>query len=105
MKKNEQLALRYFVTELRTAKGKDSAITVGYLVDRWNMANPKKKIDDTGGKRIIRHIRNEGIIKRLMADNYGYFIADNREAYERYLDMLHRRAKRVMNTYKAMANQ
>lgn len=103
--KNEQAAVKYFAQELRTARGKDSAITLGYFVDKWNYMNPNQKINDASGKKIIRHIRDNGIIKRLMADRYGYFIADSQQEYEDYVDMIGRRAKRIMHTYKTMRNQ
>lgn len=102
--KNERAAIPFFVKELRTAKGKDAAITFGYLVDDWNYHN-QKKISDIGGKKIIRHIRDEGLIKRLMADNYGYFIADNAKAYQNYLDMLARKIAKLRKTYVAMTRQ
>jgi hypothetical protein len=102
---NEAAAVQYFARELRTAKGADSAITNGYLVDNWNWKNPNQKINDASGRRIIRHIRVNGIIKKLMADSYGYFIANDDDAYNRYLDMLQRRIKTISRTHKAMRNQ
>lgn len=103
--KKEQAALSYFVAELKhTTKGAETAITLGYLVDQWNRTAPHK-IDDTNGKRIIRYIRNEGLVKRLMADRYGYFVAKNKKDYDTYLEMLRRRMSQISTTYKALARQ
>jgi len=105
MVKNEVAAISFFVAELKTAEGKDQAITLGWFVDNWNRMNPKHKISDAGGKRIIRHIRDNGLVKRLMADQYGYFVAENKKAYDKYLNMLYRRMKKLQTTYTAMKRQ
>lgn len=102
--KREQMAVDFFVELLKTTKGSDTAITNGYLVDNWNRV-AAKKISDISGRRIIRHIRITGLIRKLMADNYGYFIASNNKDYQRYLDMLTRRIKTLSRTHHAMKNQ
>lgn len=108
LKPKEQAAVGFFIQILRTAEGSEAAVTFGYLVDNWNKKYYKSKnkwLNDTQGKRIIRHIRDNGLVRRLMADNYGYFISDNKAKYENYLAMLERKIKKLSRTYNALKKQ
>lgn len=105
LSKNEQAALKFFVTELKSTIQNGDHIMLGWFVDTWNKRNANQKINDAGGRRIIRHIRDNGVIKRLMADRNGYFVAENRAQYDKYLKMIEGRMRRVANTYRAMLKQ
>jgi hypothetical protein len=104
----EEKAVGFFIKVLETAEGADAAVTFGYLVDNWNKKHFKSKkyqITDIEGKRIIRYIRDTGLIRRLMADHYGYFIAENNSQYNKYLAMLERKIQKLSRTYNALKRQ
>lgn len=108
LKPKEQRAVDFFVRVLETAESSESAVTFGYLVDNWNKKHyksEKHQLNDDEGKRIIRYIRDNGLIRRLMADNYGYFIADNIDKYKDYLSILERKIQKLTKTYNALRRQ
>jgi hypothetical protein len=105
LSKKERAALPFFVHELLTTEGKDTAISLGWFVDNWNKKNRNQLLTDPDGRRIIRFIRNNGLVPRVMADRYGYFVASNAMAYNAYIEMLGRKLRRLNQTYQSLRNQ
>mgnify|MGYP003434993252 FL=1 len=108
LSKRERAALPFFIKELSGTEGPDSAITLGWFVDNWNrrhLKNAHHLLTDVDGRRIIRFIRNNGLVPRLMADRYGYFVASSSMAYNKYVEMLGRKLRRMNQTYQALRNQ
>lgn len=95
----------FFVKELSATEGKDTAITLGWFVDNWNKRNRQNQITDPDGRRIIRFIRNNAVVPRLMADHYGYFVAGNSPEFHKYLNMLERKLHRLNATLTALKKQ
>lgn len=105
LKKKEQDALQFFIAQINK-NGRTRTITINALLEAWNERVPLHQgLDVTSGKRIIRYIRDNALITRLMADRHGYFVANSKVEYTRYLEMLHRRAQKVQRTYTAMLKQ
>lgn len=64
-------------TILKDKFGKDKAIT-----------NEKIRNIHLRVRKVINHIRTNGIVKCLMATSRGYYIAQSREELETYIDSL-----------------
>src|SRR6056300_275347 len=99
MKLNKSVALI-----LRTAKGKDKAITNDrireILLRQFGIKiNPKKLRD------IIHDIRVNGIVKRLVAGGNGYWIAEYDYEVKEYLISLEGRMNQIRDIHEALKNQ
>ena len=49
-------------------------------------------------RKIIQHIRLSGEIPLLMATNRGYYISNNKEELDKYIESLHQRADSILYT-------
>lgn len=54
---------------------------------------------------IIRYIRLNGLVKRLVANSRGYWIEDNTEAFRRYCSRLNRRGLKICLVSKELLKQ
>ena len=73
---------------LHTCKGKDNAMTNGqirYELDKLGLSSDAVRV-----RRVIRYIRQNQMIKGLLASNRGYYISDDPSEMQRYIDLLNK---------------
>jgi predicted GTPase len=78
----EQLLLPVFITGLSKRIGKDLAISNAEMVDI--LRKKDYKISDVRVRKIINHIRTHGLVKGLIANSSGYFVATTIEEIHDY---------------------
>lgn len=65
--------------------GSDSAVTNSYIVDRLR---PRYKVDGPRLRKVINHIRVNGIVPGLIATKTGYYVATTAEEIDSYAESL-----------------
>lgn len=78
--------LPIIVSRLKTAIGKHNAVKNGYLCDllsEYGFDSSEARV-----RKIIRHIRVNGYVKRLIATSAGYYISNNYNELHDYIDSL-----------------
>lgn len=87
--------LPVIVKGLSTKTDKDKAITNGKMVKALRDAG-YAKLSEPRIRKIINHIRVNGIIKNLVASNRGYWIEQNINARKEYVESIKQRAASMM---------
>jgi hypothetical protein len=62
-------------------------------------------LDEARVRKIINHIRTNGLVRWLIATNKGYYIAETREEVEQYIESLRGREDAIRVVREAMENQ
>lgn len=70
------------VKVLQHCKGKKYALSNKNFLNRWGGGY---RINAARLRKVINHIRNNGLIDGLMASNKGYYIAQTRKELEDYI--------------------
>lgn len=91
--------LPVIVKGLSTKTDKDKAITNVKMVKALRDAG-YSKLSEPRIRKIINHIRVNGIIKNLVASNKGYWIEDNVYARREYAESIRQRAASMMASLK-----
>lgn len=86
---------------IKAAKGKITNNDLRALI----MAKHQIHLSQIQMRRIINHIRTEGIIKNLAADWEGYWIEKDTLKVMKYIKSLELRAKSIMNVATKMRKQ
>lgn len=99
----ERTLLPVMVRSLAVKKGRASAVTSSYICDRL-----KAKGYDINGARVrklINHIRVNGLVPRLIATSDGYYIASDRRELDDYIESLRGRELAIRAVREAMERQ
>lgn len=86
--------------------GKENQITNSQICTA--MRNAGYSISDARLRKIINHIRVNGIVKCLMASSNGYYVATSKKEVEKYLESLRGRynaIKSIHDTFMEQASQ
>jgi hypothetical protein len=100
LSEDEKALLPSFVRGLKGKKGKQNAITNKAIQaafqahEKWQI-----KIPDARVRKIINHIRVNGLVKGLCASSKGYYVASNQQELEEYLEGLSQRISSQMMVY------
>jgi len=100
-----KIVLPFITRNLLLAIGKDKAITSFVLMDTWYSEGNTKKLSGARVRKVINVIRRYNLITCLMATAKGYYISDNREEIETYLESLNDRIRAILATRRAVKNQ
>lgn len=92
-----------FCLGLISKKGKQNAITNRQIIDSYNKQGIK--LSSARVRKIINHIRINGLVSRVCATSDGYYIAANDEEFNEYLQSLHERINAQIIVYKSLRNQ
>lgn len=86
-----------FVKGLSRRVGKKNAISNKAI--RKSMINRYGiKINDTRIRKIVQYLRVNGLVVDLIATNSGYYVAENEEEYNRYIQSLNERIRSIQYT-------
>jgi len=98
--------LPFFVVGLKGKKGKANAIT-NKAIQKAFHENPKwnLKIPDSRVRKIINHIRVNGLVNGLCASSNGYYVAADQNELKEYLEGLRQRISSQMMVYDAVEFQ
>lgn len=82
----ENTLLPLFVKSLSKRVGSDSAVTNKEIVSRMKSAG--YQINDSRVRKLINHIRTNGLVNGLIATNGGYYIATSESELAEYEESL-----------------
>lgn len=88
---------------LSTKVGKAKAITNEKITEA--MKDADYKINDVRLRKIINHIRTNGLVKWLVATNRGYYVATSRDDVEQYIESLKGREDAIRAVRESMEKQ
>jgi hypothetical protein len=93
-----------FIEGLKTKIGKDNSITGGEIqkafAEKMNL-----KVGGARIRKIINHIRINGLVKYLCATSKGYYVANKKAEIEEYLTSLHERISAQTKVYTVLKEQ
>ena len=89
----EMSILPIIVSGLETKVGKENAITNIEMVKAMKGAG--HKLSPPRLRKIIHHIRITGLIERLVATSKGYYVSNDKEELEDYIESLMQRAESI----------
>ncbi len=81
--------LPVMVVGLRTKLGVESAVTNRVIVTK--MVESGYEITEPRVRKIIHHLRVNGLVPKLIASSKGYYIATDKNDLKRHIDSLSRR--------------
>ena len=90
------------VDVLRHCIGKKYALSNKNFLNRWGGGY---KIGPARLRKIINYIRNRGLIKGLVANGRGYYIAQSREELENYIESLKGREDALKQLRRSITRQ
>ena len=90
----EASLLPFVIALLETHKGKEKAITSKTI--SYNILVQKyEKVDGPRIRKIINHIRQNGLVSCLVATSSGYYVAENEQELIDYEESLNGRATAI----------
>lgn len=99
----ETILLPVFVSALSKRKGKDAAITNAQIVR--SLQERKYKISDTRTRKIINHIRINGLVDGIIATSDGYYVATSEQELLDYEESLEGRESAIRAVRLSMKKQ
>jgi hypothetical protein len=88
---------------LRHHVGESRAVTNGTIVG--TLTRLGYKISTARVRKIINHIRTNGIVQRLVATSKGYYIATDADELREYIDSLKGRENAIRSVRESMERQ
>ncbi len=101
--------LPFLISGLNNHKGEENAIKAEDIVSSMRMTGERKEMkamSKFGGARLrklVGHIRREGLIKELVSTSKGYWVETDREKIKHCITSLHQRATAIQSVSSAMA--
>lgn len=99
----EKTLLPIMVRSLSVKHGKGMAVKNGYICDR--LREKGYDINESRVRKLINHIRVNGLVPRLIATSAGYYISDDRKELTDYIESLRGRELAIRAVRKAMEEQ
>lgn len=99
----EKTLLPVFIRGLITKVGKDNAVTNNRIVAAMKQAG--YRISDTRVRKIINHIRINGLVQGLIATSEGYYIATSEKELAEYEESLLGRESAIRAVRLSIAKQ
>lgn len=100
----EQQLVQPFIAGLRLKVGKANAVTSEQIKEGIKK-NCNAKVDGPRIRKIINHIRLNGLVPGLMATSEGYYIATTPEELDEYIESLSGRVKAIAAVMRSMKDQ
>ena len=99
----EKKLLPVFVSNFINHVGEENCVTASEMVSQLNTRfNYIPKLNGSRVRKILHHIRVEGLVKNLIASKYGYYIENDPLKLKEYVITLRQRAasiKQVADSY------
>ena len=89
-----------FLAGFAGKRGKDKAITNKEIIERLKSRNIV--LGEARVRKIINHIRRNGLVQGLIAHSGGYFISEDIEEIKTYVNSLNARANEISRVAKSM---
>ena len=86
--------LPIMVKSLQTKRGKDKAVT-NSAMRLGLMEHGYMKVSEARIRKIINHIRTNGLVECLVATSEGYFVSDDVQEVEKYIETLKSRENAI----------
>ena len=102
--KEREVYMPPIIRGLRGKVGKQKIVTSTQIVDGL-YANCNIKISAARVRKIVNHIRNNGIIPCLIATSDGYYIAETKDEMLDYIDSLYGRVEAIEAVALSMKRQ
>lgn len=83
--------------------GKENAVTNAYMCDKMNENG--YEIGEARVRKIINHIRTNGLVPCLMASSFGYYVTNNAEELRAYIASLKGREEAIRAVREAVEEQ
>lgn len=99
----EKVLLPVIARCLSNKIGKEKAVKSGFIVSR--MKECGYSLNDARLRKIIHHIRREGIVERLVATSAGYYVSNDKEEGRAYVKSLEGRERAVRDLKDAVKKQ
>lgn len=99
----ERVLLPVMVGSLRRKQGKAMAVKNGYICDRLKALG--YEINEARVRKLINHIRINGLVPRLIATSAGYYITSDRKELADYIESLRGRENSIRAVREAMEAQ
>lgn len=82
-----------FIAGFAGKRGKDKAVTNKEIIERLKTRNIV--VGEARVRKIINHIRNRGLVEGLVASSIGYYISEDVEEIDRYIESLSSRESAI----------
>ena len=89
-----------FLVSFRGKIGPEMAVTNKVIVER--LRKKGYKINDVRVRKLINYIRRESLIPGLVASSKGYYVSNDTEELQRYIDSLDGREAEIRRIKKSM---
>ena len=99
----EKVLLPVMVRGLYNKYGRANAVKNGYICDRLKALG--YDISEARVRKLINHIRINGLVPRLMASSAGYYITSDRQELADYIETLRGRENSIRAVREAMEAQ
>jgi hypothetical protein len=83
-----------FVKGFNTKQGKNNAITSKEIIRKYS--DHGIKLTGARIRKIVNHIRTNGLVKNLIASSAGYYISNDPDELEAYKQSLIQRANAIL---------
>jgi hypothetical protein len=91
----EVVMAEWLATKLATYVGKKKAVSNYRL--RWMMFDPFGNVTAARVRKLINHIRINCLVRNLVANSAGYYVAETQEEVDVYVQSLRQRAASIMH--------
>ena len=99
----ERTLLPVMVRNLAVKRGRSAAVTNSYICSRLKALG--YDINGARVRKLINHIRVNGLVPRLIATSDGYYIATDRRELDDYIESLRGRELAIRAVREAMERQ
>lgn len=90
-----------FVQGFSKKVGKVNSITSAEIIAKLK---PQHKLSGARVRKIVNHIRNEGLLPGLIATNKGYYISNDPAEIEKYCESLKQRSNEIDRVMRSFQN-
>ena len=87
--------LPLIISGMETKKGKDLAITNKMICKLLKLPPYNCKITEARVRKIVAHIRINGLVPNLIATSKGYYIAETEQEMDNYIESLDQRINAI----------
>jgi hypothetical protein len=95
LSEGEVLMAEWLATQLPAYVGKQKAIS-NYRI-RWMLFEKYGNLTSARVRKLINHIRINCLVRNLVANNTGYYVATSQEEVDTYIQSLRQRAASIMH--------
>lgn len=95
LSEGEVVMAEFLASKLATYVGKKKAVSNYRL--RWMMFDPYGNVPAARVRKLINYIRINCLVRNLVANSAGYYVAETQEEVDVYVQSLRQRAASIMH--------